>query len=369
MITSIVVNYHCAALTGRAVNSLLSDMPDGRIVVVDNSVDGVEVATLKAKLPDPQVRLVISPRNVGFGAACNLGMDASDSPYVMLLNPDACVLPGCLQELSACLDGNPSVAAVSPMQHWDAAGEWLLPPAWLPTGPGMWSMEAAWRNRRWAQRLSRAYRRIALKTWNSTDNYVPQRALSGGAMMVRRSVLGQGVSLFDPAFFMYYEDSDLSLRLRRRGWALGLAPRAAALHEWVNGAGKSGLMEPSKAVFLAKHFTQRNHWQTRLSLRIGQQLSLSNPLDAVSMASTDTSLNVPAAWQGRWLLEVSPSPLLIPAIGHLGSGPEAQLPLHLIDRLGAGPVYLRLGPARSSDSGAGQTALMTRVMRSGVTSG
>ena len=72
MITSIVVNYHCAALTGRAVNSLLSDMPDGRIVVVDNSVDAVEVATLKAKLPDPQVRLVISPRNVGFGAACNL---------------------------------------------------------------------------------------------------------------------------------------------------------------------------------------------------------------------------------------------------------------------------------------------------------
>ena len=367
MITSIVVNYHCAALTGRAVASLLSDMPDRQIVVVDNSVDAAEVATLKAQLPDKQVRLVISPRNVGFGAACNLGMDASDSPYVMLLNPDACVLPGCLHELKMCLDGNPAVAAVSPMQYWDAAGQWLLPPAWLPTGPGMWSMEAAWRNRRWAQRLSLAYRRVALKTWDSTDNYAPQRALSGGAMMVRRLALGQGVSLFDPAFFMYYEDSDLSLRLRQGGWTLGIAPRAAALHEWVNAPGKSGLMEQSKAVFLAKHFTRRNHWQTRLSLRVGQQPALSNPLDAQSMPFTATCLSVPTAWQERWLLEVSPSPLLIPAIGHLGSGPTAQLPMHLIDRLGAGPIYLRLGPAMCSGVGAGETALMTRVIAGGAT--
>ena len=368
MINSIVVNYQCAALTVRAVASLLKDMPTGQIVVVDNSVDAAEAATLKAQLPSHQVRLVISPNNVGFGAACNMGMEASDGAYVMLLNPDACVVPGCLHELKACLDGNPALAAVSPLQQWDTAGQWLLPPAWLPTGPGMWSMEAAWRNRRWARQLSLAYRRYALKTWANTDTCVPQRALSGGAMMVRRSALGQDSTLFDPAFFMYYEDSDLSLRLRQQGWTLGLAPRAAALHEWVNAPGKSGLMEQSTAVFLAKHFTQRNHWQTRLALRVGQQLAINNPLDAQKMAST-TELSVPAAWHGRWLLELSPSPLLIPSIGHLGSGPTAPLPMHLMHRLGAGPIYLRLGPAVHSDAEVDsvETALITRVIVGGAT--
>lgn len=188
-------------------------------------------------------------------------------------------------------------------------------------------------------------------------------------MMVRRAALAQGANLFDPAFFMYYEDSDLSLRLQQSGWSLGLAPRAAALHEWENTPGKSGLMEQSKAVFLAKHFTQRNHWQTRLALRVGPQPALDNPLNAQSLATSTTSLEVPAAWQGRWLLEVSPSPLLIPAIGHLGSGPTAPLPMQLLHRLGAGPTYLRLGPAMCSDAGIDtvEAALITHVIAGGAT--
>ena len=95
VITSIVVNYRCAGLTFRAVESLLADMPQAPIVVVDNSVDSVEAAALRAGLPG-QARLVLSPRNIGFGAACNLGIQEGRTDYVMLLNPDARVFRGCL---------------------------------------------------------------------------------------------------------------------------------------------------------------------------------------------------------------------------------------------------------------------------------
>lgn len=334
-------------------------MPDGPIIVVDNSMDASEAAILQASLPSPQVQLLVSPRNVGFGAACNLGVQASHTAYVMLLNPDAWVVPGCLSQLKACLDNNADLGAVSPMQWWDSDGQWLLPLAWLPTGPGMWALEAAWRNSRWAWNLSMAYRRLALGTWTSQERYVEQRALSGGAVMIRRSAIPHAVSLFDPDFFMYYEDSDLSLRLRQSGWKLGLVPGSAAVHEWENTPGKAAFMESSKEIFLDKHFRHRRNWQSRLEKRVAKLPVLENPLDGQRLAPGTCALDVPARWQGQWLLEVSPSPLLIPAIGRLGSGPTALLPAHLMQRLGTSPTYVRMGSVEHSDENAVVTSVLT----------
>ena len=342
MITSIVVNYRCAELTSRAVGSLLRDMPEAHVIVVDNSEEATETALLHARLPYPGVQLLVSPRNIGFGAACNLGMQASSSAYVMLLNPDASVVPGCLSVLSACLDSDAQLGAVSPMQWWDPGGHWLLPPAWLPTGPGMWAIEAAWRCPRRAWNLSMAYRRLAIQTWTGRAGCVHQRALSGGAVMVRRAAILPCAGLFDPAFFMYYEDSDLSLRLRQSGWMLGLAPRAAAVHEWENTPGKSALMEKSKEIYLDKHF-EHGEWRNRLNACADAQPALSNPLNAQRLEPGTLAMEVPARWQAQWLLEVSPSPLMVPAIGRWGCGPSAELPPHLMRRFGVGPVYVRLG--------------------------
>ena len=347
VITSIVVNYRCASLTFRAVESLLADMPQATIVVVDNSVDSVEAAALRAGLPG-QARLVLSPRNIGFGAACNLGIQEGRTDYVMLLNPDARVLRGCLGQLKSALDGDATLGAVSPLQYWDTSRKWMLPPAWLPTGPGMAALEQAWRSGRWASQLSLAYRQHAIAAWTGKEIPVGQRALSGGAMMVRRSALPAGENLFDPSFFMYYEDSDLSLRLRRYGKKLALIRGAAALHEWENAPGKAPLMEASKSIYLEKHFRDLRHWQTRRERLTARRPPLENPLNAQALESGQQFLDVPQPWQGGWLLELSPSPLMIPSIGHLGNGPFAQLPLELLKRFRNCPAYLRLGPVEKT---------------------
>lgn len=343
MVTTIIVNFFCADLTAGAVNSVLTDTPGAHVVVVDNSESPAEAELLKADL-DGRAELLVNKRNTGFGAACNLGFAATDSDLVMLLNPDARAMPGCIPLLAAALHANSELGAVSPMQWWEPSGRWLLPPSWLPSGIGMWSLEQAWRQSRWARGLSDAYRRLALQAWTAHDEMVRQRALSGGAMMVRRSSALAAGGLFDPAYFMYYEDSDLCLRLRRAGLALGLVPGATAVHEWTHSTAKVGMMEASKEIYLKQHFAGKGAWAERLS-RCTAQPARPQPLEYEALSHLPEAIAVPSEWHVGWLLEVSPSPLLVPAIGQLGQGPTVALPAQLLARLGAGPLYLRLGPA------------------------
>lgn len=342
-VTSVVVNYFCAELTARAVDSVLADTPESHVIVIDNSADAAEAALLKLALRG-RTQLIVNQQNLGFGAACNQAFQASSSPYVMLLNPDACMVPGCIAGLAAALRANPRLGAVGPQQWWEPGGEWLLPPAWLPTGIGMWSIERACRSDRWAKALSRAYRNQALKVWMPGAAVIAQRALSGGAVMVRRAAAESAGGLFDPAFFMYYEDSDLCLRLRRTGWLLGLVPGVAVVHQWENSVTKIALMEASRAIYLRKNFEGQGNWARRLE-RCNQRPGHALPLEQTALQNLPSVLKVPHALRDSWLLEVSPSPLMVPAIGRLGHGASLALPLSLLARLGKGPAYFRLGPA------------------------
>ena len=341
-VSAVVVNYYCAADTVACVNSILVDMPNVEVVVVDNSNDATESLHLQRMLPH-QVLLLTSQINFGFGEGCNQGFKASQGRYVMLLNPDARAVPGCLSALVTALDSNPQLGAVSPMQWWEPTGQWLLPPAWLPTGMGMCSIENAWRSHHNAHRLTNAYRRLALQCWQQhTARLIPQRALSGGAMMVRRDAANAVGGLFDPAFFMYYEDSDLCLRLRRANWQLALVPTAAALHEWRHSTAKIGMMEASKSIFLKRNFIGQGSWEKRL-VKIQSKPAHSLPLAFTLIPTLPEQLAVPIAWHNNWLLEASPSPLMVPAVGRCGQGSVAQLPAQLLERFGGGSIYLRLG--------------------------
>lgn len=348
MIASIVVNYFGSHLTRSATDSLLRDRPDMEVIVIDNSTDAGESLKLRQVL-DPRVKLIINSSNTGFGAACNLGFVNTQAEFVMLLNPDAQVLPGCLDRLQAALEHRPEFGAVSPMQFWETSYRWKLPPAHLPAGLETWCLEKAWRNQRAAQKLSTAYRNLALQMWQTESGIVKQRALSGGAILLRRSAVQDAGGLFDPAFFMYYEDSDLCWRLKKSGWQLGLVADAHALHEWENSTTKVDFMEKSGQIYLQKNFAGRGKWEQRLAH--GRKIQpVSAPLDFQVFDKSTSILEIPSEWQKGWLLEISPSPLLIPAIGCLGNGPQAEVPLHLLKRMGEGALtYVRIGPSSPAE--------------------
>ena len=367
-VSCLLVNYFSAAQMQLALQSVLSqNLQNERlkitfdVVVVDNSVDAQEAQNLrdwlaawKAANPDsPAVELLINTHNTGFGQANNLAFAHSKGDWVMLLNPDTRMQANCLLELLQALLKDPALGACGPAQYWDDNKTWHLPPAWLPTGIGTWTHTKAHHQQRDAMRLSNAYRNLSLQSWSGTKP-VKQRAISGGAMLLRRSAIE--APLFDPAFFMYFEDSDLSLRLQRKGWQLALVPQALLVHDWAHSAGKVAMMEASRKLYFDKHFEGKGQWQRRLQSL--ETHALSNPLNASAMhlRGEPLKLQIPEAWSAAWLLEGSPSPLMTPSMGVMGSGHEVQVSVDLLRKMSfktAGShqwqdVYVRLGPARKT---------------------
>jgi GT2 family glycosyltransferase len=124
-VTVSIVNYRTAALTLACVESVLADLaggpgragPDGEVVVVDNaSADGSaeRIADWIAARPGAPVTLIRSPRNGGFAAGHNLALAGSAAEFVLLLNSDAELRPGCLGALVAALEAQPRAGIAVP---------------------------------------------------------------------------------------------------------------------------------------------------------------------------------------------------------------------------------------------------------------
>ena len=100
VVSAIIVNYNAGPLLGGSVDSLLACPLAVEVIVVDNashdgSLDG---------LPDsPRIRVIRNTTNVGFAAACNIGMQASSAPFLLFLNPDCFFEPGAVATLLANL--------------------------------------------------------------------------------------------------------------------------------------------------------------------------------------------------------------------------------------------------------------------------
>lgn len=249
----IIVNYRCAGQTCRAAG-MLDNWP-GTIWVVDNSAEGSEAARLEAALARQRnTRLLVAERNLGFGAGCNLAYAQSRAAYVLLLNPDACIEPSAVERLVAALDASPRLAAVAPAIYWDDERCFLLPTL-MPEEPIWWLMRVF--ASRWPRAIGRAIAHAYLN-WqlrlHSANSPQPVRYLSGAVLLLRRRAVDAAGGLFDPRYFMFYEDADLSRRLRQAGLDLALLPTAHAQHAWRNRPEKSALMARSATVYHRQHF-------------------------------------------------------------------------------------------------------------------
>lgn len=248
-----IVNYFSAADVGRCLERL-GDWPHGTLWLVDNSNDAAQFAALRRQVGGrPWVRLIDAGANLGFGRGCNLAFERSSAPFFLLLNPDAQAAPADLLVLARSLQDSPRLGAVSPRIFWNQARTFVLPAAFAQTPSTALAQSLATRWRGLAAWLANRSLRTQRQRMIPGDPF-EVGFLAGAVMMLRREAVLAAGGLFDPDYFMFFEDSDLSLRLRRCGWRLAVVPRAGAVHEYRHKPFKAAMMTRSRDQYYLKRY-------------------------------------------------------------------------------------------------------------------
>ncbi|NKY09939.1 glycosyltransferase family 2 protein [Cellulomonas hominis] len=219
-VSVVVVSWNGAHLLPACLDSVLGQTVAAslEVIVVDNdSVDGT-AALLAARYP--QVRRVAAPRNLGFAGGAALGTRHATGRYLALVNNDAALAPDAVEHLVAALEdpANARVAAATARvllapRPEDAAGG---TPRLNSTG-NLITRTGRGVDRDWLVPVDRS---------RATPDVF---GFYGGAALLRLSAV-RDVGGFDAGLFLYYEDTDLSWRLRAAGWSVRYVAEAAATH-------------------------------------------------------------------------------------------------------------------------------------------
>jgi len=192
------------------------------IIVVDNASTDGSVDTIKSSFPD--VKIIANSGNLGFSAANNRAIKIAKGKYIFLLNPDTIVYQSSLDTLIAYLDDHADVGACGP-KFLDADGKAHSSVGYAPT------FRALLYGRTFLRSLGifrRSHKKLTDRKFDY-DKSGDAEQLSGAALMVRRSVMEE-IGSMDENFFMYYEDVDLCLRIRKAGFKMVYVPESIITH-------------------------------------------------------------------------------------------------------------------------------------------
>jgi N-acetylglucosaminyl-diphospho-decaprenol L-rhamnosyltransferase len=238
----IVVAYNNSDLLRAMLISLVQQIHGitYEIIVVDNASPDRSIEGVVRDFP--QVRLLQSKYNLGFAAANNQGIRASQGRYIALLNPDTLLHDDELGVLMRWLDSHPDVGAAGPQ---------LLQ---LNGQPQAYSYGRALTPWYLLRRIWSHVRGTFLHEWQGTK---PQDVdwVAGTCLVVRRQAL-QAVGGLDERFFLYFEDADLGMRLRQAGWRVVFVPTVAVTHVGGGsvGAQARGFYDRSLVRLYRKHY-------------------------------------------------------------------------------------------------------------------
>ena len=216
-VAAVIVSYETRELTLRCAASALAE--GVRVVVVDNaSADGT-VAALRERL-EGRIDLVASARNLGFGAAVNLGAArVPGARWILVLNADVELLPGSVAALRAAGEADPGSAILGPTVL-GADGRPQLSVRGHPTRLALLHQHTALRFLRVGSHAYRDYRSPPASA---------ECVLMGAAMLVRGDDF-RALGGFDPRYFLYFEDADLCRRASQSGRGVRFVPAATVRH-------------------------------------------------------------------------------------------------------------------------------------------
>ncbi len=223
-ISIIIVSYNTREVLRQCLYSVIEESKSiaAEILVVDNASTDGSAEMISAEFP--QVLLLRSEVNLGFGAANNVALEIARGRYFVLLNSDAFFTSGALgrairhmDETPECgLGGSRLIGRDGSAQPSSRCFHSVLSDMLVLTG-----LAGRYPKSRFFGRFDR--------TW--ADPEIPARVdWVPGAFCILRPEALRKVGSFDPAFFLYYEEVDLCLRFKRAGFAVWYWPDVVIVH-------------------------------------------------------------------------------------------------------------------------------------------
>jgi N-acetylglucosaminyl-diphospho-decaprenol L-rhamnosyltransferase len=253
----ITVNWNGGPLPARCVASVPAALTEGvelrRFVIVDNASTDGSADGLEAVGP-ASLTVLRNDVNRGFSAACNQGAAGSDADWLLFLNPDTELNAGSLAPLGAWL-AEPAQARIGAagVRLTDEEGRTQRCCARAPT---------PWRLLGQSVGLDRFLPRLFpphfMSEWDH-ETTRPVDQVMGAFLLVRRDLF-ERLGGFDERFFVYYDDVDLCLEIRRAGWDV---VHFAGAHAYHKGGGTTDKVKAtrlfylwrSRSAFAGKHFS------------------------------------------------------------------------------------------------------------------
>lgn len=244
MLRAVVVSHRSRATLGRCLASLGATP----VTVVDNASDDGSAELVERDFP--AARLLRSERNLGFGAACNLATREGGADAWFFLNPDAWLVQGTPGDLARRLEQDPGLGAVAPrLVHPDGRPQFVWSTDRGLAGEALQLVRNRFEDRAWNHgAFPRLWRRLVGPGW-----------FSAAALCVRARAFEE-IGGFDEGYFLYFEDADLCLRLRRAGHRLDLVPSVVVAHERGGSGAPSHHYRASQRRYYELHRPRWERW-------------------------------------------------------------------------------------------------------------
>lgn len=265
LLSIVIVSYNSEKMITTFLNNLFSSFHSYQypVIIVDNaSTDCTVKAIIKTKY---KIQLIQNIRNEGYGAGLNLGIKEANTPYIALMNPDIFIEHNGFEPLVSFLENHENVAGVSGL-----IAQCIEIPEFL-NRKHLFCNNTIGLHFRYETMIDRLlfYSGLSMKlptSWNihpwenvKIKEKIEVARLNGCFGVYTKKVL-EDIGLFDPRFFLYFEEDDIALRIKKFGYALYVIDDVVIAHINGHGSNDSGssktdlILLNSQYLYFTKHY-------------------------------------------------------------------------------------------------------------------
>jgi hypothetical protein len=241
-VVSIILTWNSADFISEALESLQRSSYPTKILVIDNHSADNTREIIRKKFPN--IELHDTGANLGYAGGNNygIGIAKSDDPdYIFILNPDAQVSSDCIGKLVKRMEQEKEIALISPIIYYHGTNKIWFGGSYI----------------RWYSGETIQINMGQLDAGHIMKRRYTER-VNGCAMLIRTEATKK-VGLMDERYFLYYEESDWSVRFAEKGYKNGLEPTAQVWHKTSSSTGGSTsplyqyYMSRNRLLFIWKH--------------------------------------------------------------------------------------------------------------------